>query len=67
MDYGFQILNICQNRGDIRLLAENYSNFCKDLCPIDCMNEEYMMIETNRNERIDGLISISLSWDESKS
>jgi hypothetical protein len=31
MDYGFQIMNICQNRGDIRLLAENYSNFCKDL------------------------------------
>jgi hypothetical protein len=51
MDYGFHNLNICQNREYMRLLEEKYSNFCKDLCPIDCINEEYMIIESNTIKR----------------
>jgi len=66
MDNGFQNLDICQNWTQIESFDERYTKFCTKLCPIDCMNDEYItfgMLSTFRSPK---LMQLTLDWDQSK-
>jgi hypothetical protein len=64
MDYGFQNRNPCQ-----RSEFSNFSIFeifCENLCPNDCIQDEYILIERDDTLSIDANLKLTLNWDESK-
>ncbi len=70
LDFGFQNLEFCQN--DDQLLekfTENYTKICKSLCPIDCINDEYIIINKFKNDKKysdSKFWNLRFHWDESK-
>jgi hypothetical protein len=64
MDYGFQNRNPCQyNQSEIITFFET---FCKNLCPNDCIQDEYILIERDNTLSIDANLKLTLNWDCSK-
>jgi len=69
MDYGFKNLNICEAFIDKNILIRidsKYLIICTNLCPINCIEEEFILIEGNERHSNVMLMKLTLSWDESK-
>jgi len=72
-DYGSNDLNFCSQvlyrNYTLDNLRRNYEKLCTDLCPIDCIQNQYDIIKgrTNRFSLLDqSLFKLTLNWDESK-
>jgi hypothetical protein len=73
LDYGFDKKKICPDDPDdyMKSFRKKYTNHCKNLCPIDCLKEEYMLY---RRERVRTKLikfdqiswKTTLDWDGSK-
>jgi hypothetical protein len=64
MDYDFQNRNTCQ-RSEY-LMTHNFSIFCENICPNDCIQDEYILIARDNTLSIDANLKLSMNWDESK-
>jgi len=70
LDFGFQNLEFCQNDDQLlETFTENYTKICKSLCPIDCINDEYIIINKYKNDKKysdSKFWNLRFHWDESK-
>jgi hypothetical protein len=64
MDYGFQNRNPCKHTH--LGYMQNFGIFCENLCPNDCIQDEYILIERDNTLSIDTNLKLTLNWDESK-
>jgi len=70
LDFGFRNLEFCQNDDQLlETFTENYTKICKSLCPIDCINDEYIIINKYKNNKKysdSKFWNLRFHWDESK-
>jgi hypothetical protein len=70
LDFGFQNLEFCQNDDQLlETFTQNYTKICKSLCPIDCINDEYIIINKYKNDKKysdSKFWNLRFHWDESK-
>jgi hypothetical protein len=67
MDYGFQNLSPCQmDNYKYKLISHNFKILCENLCPNDCIQDEYIIIERDNTLSINANFKLTLNWDESK-
>jgi hypothetical protein len=70
LDFGFRNLEFCQNDGQLlETFTENYTKICKSLCPIDCISDEYTIINKYKNHKKysdSKFWNLGFHWDESK-
>jgi hypothetical protein len=69
-DYGFNKLNTCLNDRKFMLsFHENYTEFCTNLCPIDCISDEYFITIKYQTDQIffdPRYWKFTVEWDDSK-
>jgi len=70
LDYGFKNLETCKNgKQYLHTFTETYEKLCRTLCPIDCINDEYVIINEYRKYRKHSDFkywNLNLYWDESR-
>jgi hypothetical protein len=70
LDYSFKNLESCKNREQyLNAFTETYEKLCRTLCPIDCIKEEYIIINEYRkyNKHSNPKYwNLNFYWDESK-
>jgi len=66
MDNGFLNLDFCPNGKQIELFDENYKKLCTKLCPIDCMNDEYVISSGKSYRSSEKSLQFTINWDQSK-
>jgi hypothetical protein len=61
--------NVNCNSLDLSILLEKYSNFCFELCPNDCIIDDYILTEKYNKEKLysdQNRSEITIQWDDSK-
>ncbi len=70
LDYGFKTLETCKKGGQyLYTFTETYEKLCRTLCPIDCINDEYVIINEYKKYCKHSDLkywNLNLYWDESK-
>jgi hypothetical protein len=70
LDFGLRNLQFCQNDGQLLgTFTENYTKICESLCPIDCINDEYIINNKYKNDKKysdSKFWNLRFNWDESK-
>ncbi len=70
LDFGFRNLEFCQNDNQLlEKFTKNYTKICKSLCPIDCINDEYIIINKYKNDKKYSdpkFWNLGFHWDENK-
>jgi hypothetical protein len=61
--------NICSNNNNLLSFYKKYEKFCTNLCPIDCIDDEFIITNKHdyKNPKIDSKIwKLKLFWYDSK-
>jgi hypothetical protein len=66
MDHGFQNRNHCQMGYNNERNIYIFKRICENLCPNDCIQDEYILIERDNTLSNDANLKVTLNWDESK-
>jgi hypothetical protein len=71
MDYGYKSLNICEaNKSrtldDVLEFEKKYTNICEKICPINCIQDDYILFVKEDRLFRDKYMKLILSWDGSK-
>jgi hypothetical protein len=48
------------------IIIYDFDIFCENLCPKDCIQDEYILIERDNRLLINVNLKLTLNWDESK-